>query len=340
MFEAVVTLCLETGTPCRDVLVPGYEAGTAAACAERLSARPPEDGAAAFCAPTGPALEVEEAAPGVFVHRGAVAEPDAENAGDVSNLGFVVGETAVAVIDTGGSRIVGEAAWRAIRARTDLPVTHAILTHMHPDHVFGAGVFAEAGAEIVGHSNLGRALADRVANYRESFEALIGVEVFLGSSVAVPTAAVAVDTAHEIDLGGRVLDLRAWPTAHTPTDLTVMDPVTGTLFAGDLVFSEHAPALDGSLRGWIAVLDILSGEPFARVVPGHGGPVLDWPDGGAPLGRYLAVLAAETRYAIDAGMRIGEAAETVAEGEAENWALFDVYNPRNATAAFTELEWE
>lgn len=333
MFEAVFAVCLAGGAICRDTLLPGYEAATQSDCEVRLAANPQEG---ARCQRSGPALAMQEIAPGIFVHEGAIEEPNPENAGDVSNLGFVVGEDAVAVIDTGGSRAVGEALWRAIRTETDLPVRYVILTHMHPDHVFGAEVFP--GAKVVGNAELARALADRAENYLESFTALIGPKRFLGTEAVAPGVPVADRLT--IDLGGRALDLRAWPMAHTPTDLTVTDLETGTFFAGDLVFDRHAPALDGSLNGWEAVLDSLAAEHFARMVPGHGGPVLPWPDGAAALRQYLSVLEADTRAALDKGLRIGEAAETVATEEAPNWQLFDAYNARNATVAFTELEWE
>ena len=45
--------------------------------------------------------EAEGADEIVFLHRGRVAEPDAENGGDVSNFGFVVGSRSIAVIDSG-----------------------------------------------------------------------------------------------------------------------------------------------------------------------------------------------------------------------------------------------
>ncbi|MFK7751806.1 MAG: quinoprotein relay system zinc metallohydrolase 2 [Sedimentitalea sp.] len=347
MFEAVVMLCLNLAEgPCRTHLIPGYEAETAQGCARFLAQSPPDLARFAplsaksepLCQPVGQTLDVVEVAPGVFVHVGAVEEPDRTNLGDVSTLGFVVGAEAVALIDTGSAAWMGEAIWRTIRAQTDLPISHVVITHMHPDHALGGSVLADAGAQIVGHAGLDRALADRRENYLESLNRLIGPGAFLGTKVA-PVDIAVIDSLL-IDLGGRTLDLRAWPLAHTGTDVTVFDPETGTLFAGDLVFHRHIPALDGKLTGWRAVLSEMQGLAVSRVVPGHGGPVLDWPAGGADMQRYLGTLETDTRAAIDAGLRLGAAVEVIATSEVDQWELFEAFNARNATVAFTELEWD
>lgn len=347
MFEAVVALCLSlTEGPCRDHLLPGYEATSLATCTAALAEKPPDltgftglqAQGAPQCQPVGEALSVTEVAPGVFVHMGRIEEPDRDNCGDVSNLGFVVGQRSVAVIDTGTARWMGEALWRAIRIRTEKSVSHVIITHMHPDHALGAGPFEAVGADVIGHKGLARALADRQANYLESLTQLIGPQALLGTRI--PQVDIAVAETLEIDLGGRVLDLRAWPVAHTGTDLTVLDARTGTLFAGDLLFERHLPALDGRLIGWRAVVESLQGMKLERVIPGHGGPALDWPVGAAPMARYLSVLETDTRAAVEAGTRLGEAVEEIAQSERDLWQLFEAYNPRNATVAFTELEWE
>ena len=343
MFEAVVTLCLAADPgACRVTLLPGHEAATEAACAAGLGtfAAPPGTLArgAPSCREAPEGLPFEEVAPGLFVHLGRIEEPGPANGGDVANIAFVIGGESVAVIDAGLTRAVAEDAWRAIRARTALPVSHLILTHVHPDHALGAPLFAEAGAEVVGHAALPRSLAERAANYAESLSREIGPAAALGSGAAAVDRTV--DGEAEVDLGGRVLALRAWPLAHTGTDLSVLDASTGTLLAGDLVFDGHVPALDGSVTGWLAVLEELAALPAGRVVPGHGGPVLDWPDGAAPTRRYLEVLAADTRAAIARGDRLSEAAATVAASEAGEWRLFGAFNARNATVAFAELEWE
>ena len=66
----------------------------------------------------------------------------------------------------------------------------------------------------------------------------------------------------------------------------------------------------------------------------------DWPDALQPERRYFEVLARDIREAIAAGRPLSEAVLTAGRSEAGNWALFDDYNERNATAAYAELEWE
>jgi len=351
MYEAVIALCLvAAGDICRDNLLPGYEAADKTACEAALDVTPPDLSPFAeytvtdpvTCKPVGEALQVDEIAPGVFVHMGLIEEPNSDNRGDVTNLGFVIGETSVVAIDSGTARWMGEAMWRAIRARTDKPLSHVILTHMHPDHVLGAAVFAQAGAQVIGHKALPRALADRRVNYLQSLDRLIGPAGFLGTQTTEITQTV--DDVLDIDLGDRSLRINAWPVAHTGTDLTVQDAETGVFFAGDLVFHLHAPALDGSVLGWQQVLQDITGDGLSpdmtQVVPGHGGPVLAWPIGAAAMKSYLDTLATDTRRAIAMGERLGEAIDHIAASEEPNWQLFDAYNPRNATVAFTELEWE
>jgi glyoxylase-like metal-dependent hydrolase (beta-lactamase superfamily II) len=148
-----------------------------------------------------------------------------------------------------------------------------------------------------------------------------------------------VDGTLKLDLGARALTLHAWPAAHSDSDLTVLDEKTGTLFAGDLVFLTHIPVMDGSIRGWLRMMGDLSGQPAQRVVPGHG-PVSEWPAALADERRYLERLAADVRALVARGAPITTAADTAASSERSRWQLFDDYNARNATAAFSEIEWE
>ena len=279
-----------------------------------------------------------EQAAGVFTHIGALALMTRENEGSIANVGFVIGNDAVAVIDTGGSAREGRKLLAAIRARTGKPIRYIISTHGHPDHIFGHAAFEDEGAVFVGHRNLPRALAMRGPFYLDAYRRSMGGELMADVKIIPPTQLVAAEV--KLDLGGRRLAIRAWPAAHTDNDVTVLDEESGTLFAGDLVVTKHVPVLDGSILGWLAVMDELGQIPAKHVLPGHGPPVDDWQAALANQRRYLERLTNDVRGMISRGATLAVAARSAGLAEKDRWSLFEDYNGRNATAAFAELEWE
>ena len=68
--------------------------------------------------------------------------------------------------------------------------------------------------------------------------------------------------------------------------------------------------------------------------------VSEWPGALADERRYLEQLASDVRALVTGGKPITVAAETAGASERSRWELFDDYNARNATAAFSEIEWE
>ena len=286
----------------------------------------------------GAPAEVTEIAPGAFVRHGVTALPGPENKGAIANIGFIVGDESVAVIDTGGSFCDGHRLIEVIRKRTDLPVRYVIDTHVHPDHMFGNAAFEGSGAIIIAHHNLPRALAERGEHYLRSYGDQLGPAAMEGTTVVPPSKLV--DDTMRIDLGHRPLTLTAHRAAHTDNDLTVYDETTAILWTGDLVFIDHIPVVDGSLKGWLAVTADLMKHPAKRIVPGHGPVVVSWPEAGEAQLRYLQRLADDLRRAIGAGESIREAAGEAAASESGRWQLFDSFNRRNATTGFAELEWE
>jgi len=283
------------------------------------------------------ALPVQEVAPGVYVHHGVHEEASVANQGGIANIGFVIGDAAVAVIDSGGSLMEGRALLQAIRQVTPLPIRYVINTHFHPDHVMGNAAFVAEGAEFIGHKNLPMGLLARRESYVVAYESVFGPD---SAKEAIVVPSHLVEGNETVDLGNRVLEIRAFPTAHTDSDLIVIDRETGTLFAGDLVFLERTPAIDGSILGWLKAIESLRAIPAARVVPGHGPVTAPWPAAMDPERAYFELLVRDIRKLIAEGGSLQQATDTIGLTARGHWTLFESYNARNVTAAYTELEWE
>lgn len=284
-----------------------------------------------------PAASVEyafgEVVPGIYVHQGVHEQISRANAGNIGNSGFIVGRDAVAVIDPGGSLAAGQALRNKIESVTGLPISYLILSHFHPDHVIGAAAFSDVPS-IIAHAQYARSVVQRSAFYQERFSDLLP-----DSAVKFVLPTVEVEAQHIVDLGERCLILQAYPTAHTDNDLTITDVKTQTLWASDLVFAQRTPALDGSLRGWLAVLSGVDQSQVKLVIPGHGAPGT-WEEIVAPQIAYLENLATFVRKTIDRGASL---ATMIRESGFENdagWELYRAQHTTNLTKAYTELEWE
>lgn len=275
---------------------------------------------------------------GIYGFSGEHALMSKANAGAICNITVLVGEDAAAVVDSGGSVIEARKLIAAIGEITAKPIRYLINTHMHPDHVFGNAAFRDIGATITGHHNLPLALAGRAEIYIERFRSLLGEETMRGVEIVPPTKLV--DDKSEIDLGNRVLMLQAWKPAHTDNDLTVIDAKSQTLVAGDLVFVDHVPTLDGSLLGWVRQLEQLEAIKADKVIPGHGPVPSPWPSAVTAEKAYFNTLTKDIRKAIAEGEPLSEAITHAGQSERTRWQLFDEFNERNATAGFAELEWE
>ena len=293
--------------------------------------------AALWVAPARAEPFLIEISPGVYAHQGIDAMGSEANLDGIANLGLIVGDEAAAVVDPGGSVAEGREFLQAIRAITPKPIRYVILTHVHPDHWFGAAAFDGLGATFVGHRNLPRALGARGEFYLHSFVRDLG-PLMKDVRVIEPTLTVSDETT--LDLGNRRILVRAWKAAHTDNDLTVLDETSGVFFASDLVFLRHIPVVDGSLLGFQRVIDDLRQVRARKVVPGHGPVGVDWPAALDAEQAYLARLTQDLRQLLAKGATISEASKVAGQSEKSNWLLFDNYNARNATAGFAELEWE
>lgn len=306
---------------------------------DQAHAAAPSKSSAAHC-PTEQqlAFNLQKISDRTYVRKGLHEVFTPQNFAAIANVGFIIGDTSVAVIDTGGSYCDGHRLLTAIRSITDKPISHVINTHTHPDHLLGNAAFVDENPAFVGHHNLTRALQERGPIYIENLTRLMGEEQLKGTKIILPTKTIA--TTETINIGNVELQLTAHETAHTNQDLTVYDTTSKIIWTGDLLFHEHIPVVDGSLLGWQQRMDELSKIPATHVIPGHGQPMMKWPEALENQRTYLATLTKDLRKIIEDGGTMLEAQSGAAKTEKDKWLLFEEFNARNASTGFAELEWE
>src|ERR1700733_5956224 len=160
------------------------------------------------------AFKMEEVAPGVFIRRGVDEDASPQNGDAIANIGFIVGQDNVLVTDSGGSLRDGLWLRETIRSMTSKPVKYVVLSHIHPDHIFGAAAFVPDDPVFIGHAKLRPALEMRGEFYRSKLSEIIGVDQV--GPLVKPTLEIA--DGGEVDLGGRVISFQAHNTAHTTRD--------------------------------------------------------------------------------------------------------------------------
>jgi glyoxylase-like metal-dependent hydrolase (beta-lactamase superfamily II) len=180
-------------------------------------------------------------------------------------------------------------------------------THFHPEHAFGAQVFAGEATYLANRAQADD-LAAKGASYLEMFRGLGEWVARQLEDVTLAAPDVVYDGSYDLDLGGRVVRLRPTGRAHTKGDQVVTVPDAGVMFTGDLVETGQFaifpwfPPYDTDVTGlgWMAVMQQLIDESPRVVVPGHGD--LGGPQLLADVRDYLAELRDETWRRRDSGM--------------------------------------
>ncbi|HEY3523776.1 MAG TPA: MBL fold metallo-hydrolase [Candidatus Limnocylindrales bacterium] len=203
----------------------------------------------------------EELSAGVWVGRFAFLD---------QSIGVVAGDGASAVVDTRGSVRLGAELAEDVRSIGVPPVSLVVDTHHHWDHAYGNRAFPDA--EIWGHVGVEPGFRREAARHEALLEEYPEMVGHWDDLVVVPPTRTFAETAY-VDVGGRRLELRHLGRAHTDDDVVVLDRMSGTAFAGDLVENGAPPYFgDGFPLDWPETVARLLDEMGETVVPGHGEP--------------------------------------------------------------------
>lgn len=285
----------------------------------------------------GPPLAV---APGVFVVPGSVDGATPANRGAVGNAGFIATPAGTVVVNTGGTRRLGEALLAEAERTTRQRVVLAVITQAQPEFLMGAAAFADRGIEIVAHEATARAMAGRCAECLHRLQQTLGEDEMAGTRLVAPTRQVTASK--RVTLGGRLIDILYLGAGQTDGDLVVVDRQTGTAFAGALVGAARIPQLEshGEAGPWRGVLARLARLPLHRLVPGYGPPgepraLIEATD------TYLAALEQQVQALMLEGVGLAATTQRAPLPAWRGWAQYDAWHARNVQRQYlaAELRW-
>lgn len=245
-------------------------------------------------------LKPREIADNVWLVAGTTENFSRLNGGNIVNTAFVVTGAGVVVIDSGPSRRYGEELRAAISVVTDEAVTHVLLTHHHPDHVFGNSAFDPA--RLYALPGTTEKLASDGEAFSDNMYRLVG-DWMRGTEIVLPANSLKPGT---LEVGNHRFRLMAF-SGHTGADLVVLDETAGVLFASDMVFYNRAlttPQTPG-LDVWARELGQLEALDFELLVPGHG-PVVSDARAFAQMRDYLGWLDSMMTDAAARGLTMSE----------------------------------
>ena len=244
----------------------------------------------------------------------------------VPNVGYIVGDRAALVIDTGLGPRNGAAVYEVAKKLADTKALYLVTTHVHPEHDLGAQAFPDT-TTLIRSTDQVKEIAESGLRLAKVFASRSPINAELLKDADFRKADITFERDYDLDLGGVQAKLTAMGPNHTAGDTIIWIGSERVLFAGDLAMRAQ-PAFaspHSSLRHWLASLDRLEGLKPVIIVPSHG----PTGDGTGFITGYRAYLtevrdraAAERR----AGRSVDQAVETVT-------AAFDNRAPDKARLA-------
>jgi glyoxylase-like metal-dependent hydrolase (beta-lactamase superfamily II) len=187
------------------------------------------------------------------------------------NVGYVVGDKAILVIDTGLGPRNGAAVYEvAKKLAADKPL-YLVTTHVHPEHDLGAQAFP-ATIKLIRSSDQVKDIAEFGLQLAEVFAKRSAINAELLKDANFRKADITFDKDYDLDLGGVHAKLTAMGANHTAGDSIIWIESDRVLFSGDIAMRAQ-PAFaspHSSLKHWMASLDRLEALKPAVIVPSHG----------------------------------------------------------------------
>lgn len=234
---------------------------------------------------------------------------------------FLVTNDGVIVADP----ISAEAARRMdaeIKKVTNKSVKYVVYSHNHGDHVTGAKVFKDQGAQIVSQARC-------VAHFKESPR----------SDIPIPD--ITFQDRYALKLGGETVRLYYFGPSHSDCLSFMLLPRQKLLFVVDIGGAKRLPYRDFPGTDPMKMIFVLKQlealQGYDRVIPGHGPPTT--PRSVLAQNRqYMEELMAAVKKAVGQGMPVDQAVREIKLPKYQDFGSYEAWLPLNIEGAYRYLQ--
>ncbi|HIF18091.1 MAG TPA: MBL fold metallo-hydrolase [Cycloclasticus sp.] len=263
-----------------------------------------------------------------------------ENEGFVSNAGFIITSEGVVVYDALGSPSLGAQLLGEIGKITDQPIVKLILGHYHADHIYGAQVFKEEGAEVLAPVGVYKYIESTVGKERLE-ERRISLFPWVDDETYIIKPDRLVKQSESFTLGGVTFLMNIVGPAHSDGDMTLYIENDRVLFSGDLIFEGRVPYLGSSdTKFWLETLEKMEMQSLQGLIPGHGAAAKEPAKTVSLTRRYLAFIREKMGESVEDLQAFDEAYQQTDWSAFSDLPAFKEANRKNAYLVYLSLEAE
>lgn len=282
-------------------------------------------------------LELIKIDENIYALIGPMEQRSDHNLANNANFGFIVSETGVVLIDSGGTQLGAKAIELEIQSITDKPVTLVINSGGQDHRWFGNRYFTGKGAKTLTSIQTRKDQEARKTAQIDSTSAYTG-GAWKGTQPEIAQDVIEQPTEFNIgDMGFVVIPVGA---AHTGGETMIWLPKQKVLFTGDVVYLDRMLGIGPQSQhlSWLEAFNVIQQLQPTVIIPGHG-----YPSGLEKAEKdtlaYLTFLRQEVGQLIEEGQDMSSTS-SIDQSQFSYLKVYQEIHGRNAQRVFEEMEWE
>jgi len=189
----------------------------------------------------------------------------------VPNIGIIIGDEAVLVVDTGLGIENGMKVYDLVSELSGNKKIFVTISHYHPEHSLGVGGFPEDAIFIA--SRVQSLEMENGKRLKDQFSRQSAINNQLINNMPYPTPDILYDDGYAVDLGDLTVQLISVGPLHTRGDSIIFIEEESVLFSGDVMMGGIIPSIDSeyaSFDKWKGAIEKIDKLSPKFIIGSHG----------------------------------------------------------------------